>query len=44
MVELTLDIGKKTTCPDAEEVGLHPLHAKLLLHEDEPSERILSRA
>src|ERR1700722_3775584 len=44
MVELTLDVGKKAARADAEEIGLHPRHAELLLHEDKPGERILGRA
>src|SRR6478609_1684316 len=44
MVELTLDVGEKAARPDPEEIRLHPLDAKLLLHEDEPSQRVLGRA
>src|SRR6202046_331630 len=44
MVELTLDVGQKAARPDAEEIGLHPLHAELLSHENKPGERILGGA
>src|ERR1700722_19069164 len=44
MVELTLDVGQKPARADAEEIRLHPRHAELLLHEDEPSKRVFGGA
>src|SRR5579883_871972 len=42
--ELTLDIRQQATGADAKEVRAQPIVAKLLLHQNQPVERLLGRA
>src|SRR6476661_10408511 len=44
MFELAFDIGQHRACADPEKLGLEPWPSKLLLHQDEPGERILGSA
>ena len=42
--QLPLYIGEQAARADAEEVGAHPVGAKLFFHQDEPIESLLGRA
>src|SRR3982075_1423559 len=43
MLQLSLDVGEQRARPEAEEIGLQPAVAELVLHEVEILERVLGR-
>ncbi len=44
VLELALDVGEHRARADAEQVGLQPGAAELLLHQDQPVHRVLGGA
>ncbi len=44
VVKLSFDVGEKSGGTDAEEIRLGPLHAQLLLHQDQPKQSVFRYA
>ena len=42
--QLSLDVGEQRAGPESEEAAVQPVAAQLLLHQEEPDERLLRRA